>query len=210
MEVWFSIGETHRAVTVLMAEKYDDQLGLSMSSMARSLKKNEQHGTDFHYDGNKGWDFDRRGTTYVKAREFIQEKCNKGSKVTFYFANIPDFMSLFRLRQYFEVCGILSDVYVARQLNSRGQVYGFVRFMNVRNKDKLTQALNNVWIGDFRVWAREARFDRFAQYDVDSRVPYHGGRRSENGGEVKPVVITLKEGVKNVRVNKEKAEGKKP
>jgi hypothetical protein len=47
-----------------------------------------------------------------------------GSKVTFYFANIPDFMPLFRLRQFFEVCGILSDVYVARKLNSRGQVYG--------------------------------------------------------------------------------------
>jgi len=170
----------------------------------------EQHDTNFLFDGKKGWDVDRRGTTDGKVREFIHEERNKGSKLTFYFANIPDFMPLFRLRQYFEVCGILSDVYVARQLNSRGQVYGFVRFMNVRNKDKLTQALNNVWIGDFRVWAREARFDRFAQYDVDSRVPYHGGRRSEIGEEVRPVVITLQEGVRNVRVSKEKAEGKKP
>jgi len=68
--------------------------------------------------------------------------------------------------------------------------------------------LNNVWIGDLRVWAREARFDRFAQYDVDNRVPFHGVKRSENGGEVRPVVITHGEGVKNVRVSKGKAEEK--
>jgi len=78
-----------------------------------------------------------RETTFNKGCDYFEEERNYGSKVTFYFANIPDFMSLFRLCQFFEVCGILSDVYVARQLNSRGQVYGFVRFLNVRNKDKL-------------------------------------------------------------------------
>ena len=96
-----------------------------------------------------------------------------------------------------------------RQLNSCSQVYGFVRFLNVRNKDKLAQALNNVWIGDLSVWAPEARFDRFAQYDVENRVPIRGGKGVENGGEMRPVVITHGEGVKNVRVSKEKEEVKK-
>jgi len=118
----------------------------------------------------------------------------------FYFANIPDSISLFRLRQYFEVCGILSDIYVARHLNSRGQVYGFVRFLHVRNRVKLAQALKNVWIGDHRVWACEALYDRFSQFDVETRVSARGVRREEVGREVKPAVITLGVGVKNVRV----------
>ncbi|RHN51175.1 putative nucleotide-binding alpha-beta plait domain-containing protein [Medicago truncatula] len=120
-------------------------------------------------------------------------------------------MSLFRLRQYFEVCGILSDVYVARQLNSLGQVYGFVRFLNVRNREKLAQALNNVWIGDRKVWAREARFDRFAQYDVENRADVNEVRRDRTEREVRPMVITHREGVKNVRVRRleeEAREGK--
>lgn len=69
---------------------------------------------------------------------------NSGHKASFYFTNILDSMPLYRLQQCFEVCGILSDVYIARRLNARGQVYGFVRFMNVKNRDKLGKALNNI------------------------------------------------------------------
>jgi hypothetical protein len=57
---------------------------------------------------------------------------------------------------------MLTDIFIARQCNIRGQLYGFVRFSNVKNSDKLSLALNNVWFGHLRVWAREAKFDRFA------------------------------------------------
>lgn len=67
---------------------------------------------------------------------------------------------------------------------ARGQVYGFVRFMNVKNRDKLGQALNNIWIGDCRVWAREARFDRFAQFDEVDRFD-----RNDGSGVGKDVVV---------------------
>jgi len=58
---------------------------------------------------------------------------------------------------------MLSDIYVARRRNQRGQVYGFVRFINVKDVGKLYKALNNVWFGWLRVWARETRFDRFGK-----------------------------------------------
>lgn len=35
----------------------------------------------------------------------------------------------------------------------------------MKNKIKFSQTLNNVWFGDCRVWAHEARFDRFAHND---------------------------------------------
>jgi len=121
-------------------------------------------------------------------RDSSVEKCGQGvvsyvgdsgGKVSLYVTNFPDFMSLFRMRQCFEVCCMLSDVYVARYRNARGQVFGFVRFVNVKNIDKLSQALNNVWIGQCHVWAREERFDRFAQYDVEPRVSKTGLRKEE-------------------------------
>jgi hypothetical protein len=74
-------------------------------------------------------------------------------------------------RQAFEVCGILLDVYVARHQNARDQEFGFVRYVNVKNKLKLSQALNNVWIGDCLVWAHEARYDRFAHNDLSVVTP---------------------------------------
>jgi hypothetical protein len=82
--------------------------------------------------------------------------------VTFYFTNFPAHMSNFYLRKGFEVCGILEDVYVARKRNRLGEPYGFVKFSNVRDVDKMTKALNAVWFGQFRVRASVAKFDRNA------------------------------------------------
>jgi len=145
-------------------------------------------------------------TSKTGAMSVEHEERHIGGKVTFYFTNIPENMLVFRLRQFFEVCGILSDVYVARQLNAHGQVYGFVRFMNVKNKEKLGQALNNSWIGDCRVWAREARFGRFVQFDEVPRAARSVGRSEGKDVEVKPVVITHGVGVKNVRLGQVKEE----
>jgi len=50
-------------------------------------------------------------------------------KVALYVTNFPDNLPLFRLRQSFEVCGMLSDVYVARHRNARSQEFGFVRYV---------------------------------------------------------------------------------
>jgi hypothetical protein len=78
-------------------------------------------------------------------------------------------MSIFYLRKGFKVCGMLEDVYVARKRNKFGEPYGFVKFSNVRDVDKMTKALNAVWFGQFRVRASVAKFDRYAP-GVERRV----------------------------------------
>ena len=89
---------------------------------------------------------EQHASATIKVGNVRAAETDKGSKVSFYFTNFPDFMSVVQLRQFFEVCGTLSDVYIARKRNYRGQAYGFLRFLNVRNIDKLALALNNVWI----------------------------------------------------------------
>lgn len=66
--------------------------------------------------------------------------------------------------------------------------------------------MNNAWISDFRVWAHEARFDRFAKFDSVVRVSSSSVRYVEKDKEVRPVVITHVAGVKNVRVVGKKEE----
>ncbi|MCI41314.1 RNA recognition motif, partial [Trifolium medium] len=61
----------------------------------------------------------------------------------------------------FEVCGILEDVYVPSKLNVHGEAYGFVKYSNVKDVNKLTKALNAVGFGNYRIHARVSRFDRF-------------------------------------------------
>jgi len=73
------------------------------------------------------------------------------------------------LRQGFEFCGILTELYVSRNRNARGQLFGFVRFTNVRDVVKLNKALNNVVFGNLKVWENVARFDRFGDIDFNNR-----------------------------------------
>jgi RNA recognition motif-containing protein len=90
------------------------------------------------------------------------------------------------VRKAFEVCGILSDVYVARNRNARGQNYGFVRFINVKDVVKLLKALNNVCFGQNKVWANIARFDRFGEVKKELLKEAEDGKKSaEVGGKNK-------------------------
>ena len=118
---------------------------------------------------------------------------------------------MFRLRQAFEVCGILIDVYVAQHRNARGQEFGFVRYVIVRNKEKLAQELNNIWMRQCHIWAREARFDRFAYNHLEVRVSNDVVRKEVVVRQ--PVVRSGIEGVKHVSGGDhklgEKGEGEK-
>jgi len=121
----------------------------------------------------------------------------EGDKLTFYVTNFPDHIPLFRVRQAFEVCGILTDVYIARHGNARGQEFDFVRYVNVKSKEKLAHALYNVWIDQNCVWAREAKFYRFAHNDIAPRVSNSVVKNNEI--KVQPLLVSRDEGVKNVR-----------
>jgi len=83
--------------------------------------------------------------------------------VSYYFTNIPVHLQFVELKKGFEVCGISFDVFVSQNRNARGQLFGFVRFIKLREQDaeKLNRALNNVYFGNHRVWANIARYDRF-------------------------------------------------
>lgn len=83
--------------------------------------------------------------------------------VSFYFTNVPHDISYISLRQGFEVCGIMEDVYLARKRNVNGGVFGFVRYRKVKDVEKLLRAINNVWFGDWKVVAKVASFYRFGK-----------------------------------------------
>lgn len=80
--------------------------------------------------------------------------------VSFYFTNIPPLIPYHILRQSFEVCGILENLFVATKFNAQGKAYDFVPYGKVKNVEKLTKALNDVTFGTFRVFAKVVRFDR--------------------------------------------------
>ncbi|AES97288.1 DUF4283 domain protein [Medicago truncatula] len=97
-----------------------------------------QHEEKVQFDGRVSNEY---GSRVASAEWHNSDVVEFRDKASFYVTNFPDNMSLFRLRQAFEVCKILSDVFIARHRNARGQEFGFVRYMKVKNKDKLSQDL---------------------------------------------------------------------
>lgn len=53
----------------------------------------------------------------------------------------------------------------------------------MKNVEKLSQTLNNVWFGHLKVWAREARFDPFVHNDSKPLVVSRSVGQSEKGKE---------------------------
>jgi len=92
---------------------------------------------------------------------------------------VPDNISYTSLRQGFEVCGIIEDVYLARKRNVNGAKFGFVRFSKVKDIDKLLKAVNNVWFGDWKVVAKVSSFDRFGNKRDEVRGKEVGGDRNK-------------------------------
>jgi RNA recognition motif-containing protein len=90
--------------------------------------------------------------------------------VTFYFTNVPDMVPYFIVKEGFEVCGILDNIFLSRKRNKQGHIYSFVRYANVRDVEKMLKALNNISFGQFRVWAKIARFGRKPLEFVKTRV----------------------------------------
>jgi hypothetical protein len=120
------------------------------------------------------------------------------SSDNFYFTNFPEQISHFYLKKAFEVCGILEKVYVAKKRNVHGQKYGFVRFSNVKNVSKLLIAINDIHFGQFRIWARVARFDKPA-VGMDGMGHEWGGTKREKAkattaGEGENIVSREKQG----------------
>jgi hypothetical protein len=134
--------------------------------------------------------------------------------VSFYFTNVSHDISYISLRQGFEVCGAMGDVYLARKHN----VNGFVRYGNVKDINKLLKAVNNVWFGDWRVVAKVSSFDRFGNKRFEGRErgegekslkgdkKFEGYKRKAGGGtdyegeKIKTGGRTVIEGVKRKEV----------
>ena len=158
------------------------ELAAQISSEGNTRKRATLSDVRFNTDG--------RARDNDGLEQYGIDNTTNGWKVSYYFTNIPECLPIYLLRQQFEVCDILTNVFISRHRNARGQIYGFVRFSHVKNSDKLSRALNNVWFGHLRVWAREARFDKFAVNDNKPLVVSKSSRNMAEGvGKKQEVVI---------------------
>lgn len=64
------------------------------------------------------------------------------------------------IKRKFSKFGELVDLFIPRKKSKTGKVFGFARFVELKNEKRLEEQLRNVWFGTCKVWANISRFNR--------------------------------------------------
>ncbi|GJX77865.1 nucleotide-binding alpha-beta plait domain-containing protein [Tanacetum coccineum] len=76
---------------------------------------------------------------------------------------VTNFLENFSAKELFQSCkqyGHVVDSFIPRKRTKEGKRFGFVRFINVFNVDRLVNNLCTIWVGQFKLHANKARFQR--------------------------------------------------
>nr|GFA28286.1 nucleotide-binding alpha-beta plait domain-containing protein [Tanacetum cinerariifolium] len=102
---------------------------------------------------------------YQKLFKIKEMKKRKGQKCKFMKVDI-----FHACKQY----GHVVDSFIPFKRDKYGKRFGFVRFINVFNKERLVDNLCTIWIGRYKIQANIAHFQRL-QGKSSSNVKHNGG-----------------------------------
>ncbi|GKA21979.1 RNA-directed DNA polymerase, eukaryota [Tanacetum coccineum] len=86
-------------------------------------------------------------------------------------------------KELFNTCkqyGHVVDAFIPTKRSKDGKMFGFVRFINVLNVERLVNNLCTIWVGRFKFHANIARFNRTPLKNDGSRVKNKGRIHSSN------------------------------
>ncbi|GJU32084.1 nucleotide-binding alpha-beta plait domain-containing protein, partial [Tanacetum coccineum] len=97
-----------------------------------------------------------------------------------YVSNFPESFSAKDLFQTCKQYGHVVDSFIPQKRTKEGNRFGFVRFINVFNVDRLVNNLCTIWVGRFKLHANLARFQR-APSNKEQKPGLHKGAVHWNG-----------------------------
>ncbi|GKB85354.1 nucleotide-binding alpha-beta plait domain-containing protein, partial [Tanacetum coccineum] len=80
--------------------------------------------------------------------------------ISIYVSNLPE---TFSAKDLFHACnkyGHVVDSFIPLKRSKEGKRFGFVKFINVSNVERLVGNLCTVWVGRYKLQANKARFGR--------------------------------------------------
>ncbi|GKB29528.1 nucleotide-binding alpha-beta plait domain-containing protein [Tanacetum coccineum] len=80
--------------------------------------------------------------------------------ISIYVTNFPEIFSAKELFQSCKQYGHVVDSFIPRKRTKEGKHFGFVHFINVFNVDRFVNNLCIIWVGQLKLHANKARFQR--------------------------------------------------
>jgi len=87
-------------------------------------------------------------------------KHDSGDFTTFFFSNFPNGFGELDMFKIIQKWARVKEVFIARKLNKRGRRFGFVRFFEVGNAARLEKELDQIYIGNVKLFVNIPRYRR--------------------------------------------------
>ncbi|GJY47483.1 RNA-directed DNA polymerase, eukaryota, reverse transcriptase zinc-binding domain protein [Tanacetum coccineum] len=110
--------------------------------------------------------------------------------VSVFITNLPDSCSAKDLFNYCKQYGHVVDSFIPNKRSIAGKRFGFVRFINVFNEERLVNNLSTLWIGRQKLQANLARFKRNSSNEVKKVSKEKDGRMDSKNHSIKQVNVT--------------------
>ncbi|KAL4578302.1 hypothetical protein LXL04_014423 [Taraxacum kok-saghyz] len=111
-----------------------------------------------------------------------------GKAVTFYITNFPEAWKEDELWKHLRAAGNIVDLFIARKRNRQCRMFGFARFVVVRDIKGCEEKSNNIWLKNLKLWANVSRFSRKEGEEWKVSIPV---KPVEPKRKMKSVVVQL-------------------
>ncbi|GLT47664.1 hypothetical protein SLA2020_213400 [Shorea laevis] len=88
---------------------------------------------------------------------------------SYFFTNFPEDWSYAKMWRTFLTFGRVFDIYSPSRKSRNGSKFGFVRFLDVKNKKELERQLDQIHIKGCKLWVNIPRYEEEKKEDVEKR-----------------------------------------
>lgn len=101
-----------------------------------------------------------RGVRSVDVAKGARRLPGGGEITSLYFTSFPDSWSAWDMLQLFDKQGRVHEVVIPARRNAQGRRFGFARFLNVREPERLALILDNIFVEGEKIHVNLPRFQR--------------------------------------------------
>ncbi|PWA39631.1 nucleotide-binding alpha-beta plait domain-containing protein [Artemisia annua] len=124
-----------------------------------------------------------------------------------FITNLPDRCSGWDLAGVLREHGAIYDIYIAKKRDKGGKRFGFVSFLDVKDKDEMIRKMSNIKMGVYKLEINVSRFvledgeirEEHVHKPKESRVPPANNNAGSNVRFVKKGAFTFKEALTRER-----------
>ena len=98
---------------------------------------------------------------------------SSNSVSTFFFSNFPSSHGEYDMLKIFQRWARVKEVFISRRRNKWGRRFGFVRFFSVLNESKLEKELDQIFIGNMKLYVNLPKYRR-TEYSQQAGTPLEG------------------------------------